>query len=311
MSRSVGLAHIVRQDDGTSTGVWGLFVLRSAFQPIYAFGPGGKVTIAAFEGLIRPFRDGQPVSPGVFFGMVPAADRLHVETLTRTIHLLNAGAFLPPDAGIFVNFDPSVFKEPGIAETALRDMRLVLHEAGIDPRQVVCEVTEQKSASKDILFGFVEALRSSGFRIAVDDYGAEDSDIARIKQLRPDIVKFDAHWITRLMESGPGYALLTAMVSGFAEQGIRTVFEGIEEGWQLELAEKSGASMVQGFVLARPELAPTSFAVRRPAPPSPAANTPKVHTAQPGAAAASAAALGVPLAGRGAARSFGRRTQPL
>jgi EAL domain-containing protein (putative c-di-GMP-specific phosphodiesterase class I) len=39
------------------------------------------------------------------------------------------------------------------------------------------------------------------------------------------------------------------------------VFEGIEEGWQLDLAEKSGASMVQGYVLARPELAPTSFRV--------------------------------------------------
>jgi EAL domain-containing protein (putative c-di-GMP-specific phosphodiesterase class I) len=49
------------------------------------------------------------------------------------------------------------------------------------------------------------------------------------------------------------------MVKSFEDQGIRTVFEGIEESWQLELAEKSGASMVQGFVLARPELAPTSF----------------------------------------------------
>jgi EAL domain-containing protein (putative c-di-GMP-specific phosphodiesterase class I) len=51
------------------------------------------------------------------------------------------------------------------------------------------------------------------------------------------------------------------MVRTFEEQGIRTVFEGIEEGWQLDLAEKSGASMVQGYVLARPELAPTSFRV--------------------------------------------------
>jgi EAL domain-containing protein (putative c-di-GMP-specific phosphodiesterase class I) len=50
------------------------------------------------------------------------------------------------------------------------------------------------------------------------------------------------------------------MVTSFAEQGIETVFEGIEEGWQLELAERSGATMVQGYVLARPEIAPTSFA---------------------------------------------------
>ena len=40
MSRSVGLAHIIRQHDGTSVGVWGLFTLKSAFQPIFAFDHG-------------------------------------------------------------------------------------------------------------------------------------------------------------------------------------------------------------------------------------------------------------------------------
>ena len=259
MARSIGLAHIIRQDDGTSAGVWGVFVLKSAFQPIFAF-DRGKVTIAAFEGLVRPFRDGEGLSPSTFFNLIAPGDRLHVETLTRTLHLLNAGACLDPKAAIFVNFDPSLFSERAIADSALRDMRLVLHEADVDPRRIVCEVTEQKSASSEALHNFVQALRAHGFRIAVDDYGAHDSDIERIRVLKPDIVKFDAQWITRLMESGPGFALLYAMVANFTDQGIETVFEGIEEGWQLELAERSGASMVQGYALARPEIAPTSFA---------------------------------------------------
>jgi EAL domain-containing protein (putative c-di-GMP-specific phosphodiesterase class I) len=275
VARSIGLAHIIRQDDGTSAGVWGVFVLKSAFQPIFTF-DRGKVTIAAFEGLIRPFRDGEGLSPGVFFGLIPPGDRLHVETLTRTLHLLNAGACLDPKAAIFINFDPSLFSERAVADGALRDMRLVLHEAGIDPRRIVCEVTEQKSASSETLHGFVQALRSHGFRIAVDDYGAHDSDIERIRALKPDIVKFDAQWITRLMESGPGFALLHAMVTNFADQGIVTVFEGIVEGWQLELAERSGASMVQGYALARPEIAPTSFAQFRQPDTETAANVPAV-----------------------------------
>ena len=258
MTRSVGLAHIVRHDDGTATGVWGPFILKSAFQPIFAFG-GGRLTATAYEGLARPFRDGEPMAPGQFFKSVPPTDRMHVETLTRTLHLLNAGRFLDPKASVFVNFDPSLFPERSLTDAAVRDMRLVLHEAGIGAERVVCEVTEQKSPSEAILFGFVEALRGHGFRIAVDDYGAAASDIHRIERLQPDIVKFDAQWITQLMRSGPGYALLSAMVRTFSDQGIDTVFEGIEEGWQLELAEKCGASMVQGFVLARPELAPTSF----------------------------------------------------
>jgi EAL domain-containing protein (putative c-di-GMP-specific phosphodiesterase class I) len=259
VARSVGIAHIIRQDDGTSVGVWGAFIIKSAFQPIFAF-DRGKVRIAAFEGLARPFRGDQPLSPYNFFGLIPAVDRLHVETLTRTLHLLNAGACLDSAAMVFVNFDPSLFVERAVVETALRDMRLVLHEAGIDPRRVVCEVTEQTSASSEALDAFVQALRADGFRVAVDDYGAHDSDAERVRALKPDIVKFDAHWITRLMESGPGFALLHAMVTTFAEQGIETVFEGIEDSWQLELAERSGATMVQGYALARPEIAPTSFA---------------------------------------------------
>ncbi|MBA3446313.1 MAG: EAL domain-containing protein [Pseudaminobacter sp.] len=259
MSRSVGLAHIIRHDDGASSGVWGTFELKTAFQPIFAFA-GGKLSVVAFEGLIRPFHDGDAVSPSNFFSALDPADRMPVETLTRTLHLLNAAAFLPVGTSIFVNFNPSVFIERSVADAVLRDMRLVLHEAGIDPHRVVCEVTEQKSASEANLHAFVEALRASGFRIAVDDYGSEDSDIGRIRALRPDIVKFDAQWITHLMESGPGFGLLTAMVKIFRKQGVQTVFEGIEEIWQLELAERSGASMVQGFVLARPEIVPASFA---------------------------------------------------
>jgi EAL domain-containing protein (putative c-di-GMP-specific phosphodiesterase class I) len=279
VARSVGLSHIIRQDDGTSVGVWGVFTLKSAFQPIFAF-DRGKVRIAAFEGLARPFRGEEALSPYNFFGLIPAADRLHVETLTRTLHLLNAGACLDPSAMIFVNFDPSLFVERAVVEGTLREMRLVLHEAGIDPRRIVCEVTEQTSASSETLDAFVLALRMHGFRIAVDDYGAHDSDAERVRALKPDIVKFDAQWITRLMESGPGFALLHAMVTSFAEQDIETVFEGIEEGWQLELAERSGATMVQGYVLARPEIAPTSFAQFRRSADGQDAPPPAATTAQ-------------------------------
>lgn len=254
MTRSVALAHLVRQADGLSEGVWAGQTLRSAFQPIYGVN-GGRLEITAYEGLLRVFRDGEPIPPMAFFASIPALDRLHVETLTRTLHLLNAAACLEETASVFVNFNPSVFTEAGIADIALRDMRLVLHEAGIDARRVVCEVTEQQSASAETLLNFTEALRANGFRIAVDDYGAADSDIARVSALKPDIVKFDAHWMSRLMESDPGFSLLRTMVRTFEDRDIRTVFEGIEEPWQIELAVEAGASMLQGYALARPELA--------------------------------------------------------
>ncbi|MBX3598513.1 MAG: EAL domain-containing protein [Rhizobiaceae bacterium] len=258
MARSLALSHLVRAEDSTWFGVWGLFHLRSAFQPIFSFS-NGKLSIYAFEGLIRPSRDGELLSPAAFFSTFTALERFHVETLTRNLHLLNAAQCLSETSSIFVNFDPAVFVETAMAETALRDMRLVLHEAKIDPQRIVCEVTENRVASDEKFAELVKALRDHGFRIAVDDYGADDSDMSRVQELSPDIVKFDAIWITRLMETGAGIALLRAMVGEFEQRGISTLFEGLEEPWHVEVAASCGVSMVQGYALGRPQTVPANF----------------------------------------------------
>ena len=138
MSANIG-SHIIHQDDGAATAVWGPFVLKSAFQPIFAF-EADKLSVAAFEGLPRPFRDGEPWPPLTFLDSIPMAERLLVEKLAHTLHLLNAASCLPTDAAIFINFDPSVLIDHAVAETAIHDIRLTLADTGIDPHRVVCEV---------------------------------------------------------------------------------------------------------------------------------------------------------------------------
>ena len=193
MSRSIGLAHIIREDDGTSTGVWGAVCAEERVS--------ADLRVRRRQAVDRRLRRTDPAvprrrapgRPGAFFNSIPAADRLHVETLTRTLHLLNAAACLSAGRSIFINFDPSVFIERAIADAALRDMRLVLHEAGIDPRRIVCEVTEQKSASQEALFalrgGAAEPTASASPSTTT---ARDDSDMNRIRELQPDIVKFDA-----------------------------------------------------------------------------------------------------------------------
>jgi len=259
--------HLVLGDDGAWTATWVPFVLKSAFQPIFRFSRG-KLQPVAFEALLRPFRDGALLSPAAFLTDLPASERQHVETLARSLHLLNAAACLPDSAAIFINFDPSVFAEARLADAAVQETRVAVAAAGIEPHRVVCEVTEKETLSGDTLSGLVGSLRRNGFRIAMDDYGVDASDMNRIHELHPDIVKFDAEWIRRLMESSAGYALLATMVSTFREHRIETVFEGIENSEQLELAENAGVDMVQGFGIAQPELAPSRFEAFLPSEPA-------------------------------------------
>lgn len=271
MVRSAAIDQLARQPNGSYVGIWGKYLLRSAFQPIFAFG-NGKMDIVAYEGLIRPFENGKPVSPGEFFGSINALDRFGVETLTRNLHVLNSTLRMDAHAKLFLNFDPSVFVDRAISEAALRDLKFALNQTGIGSARVVCELTEHKSGSDETLFEFVRTLKSTGFKIAIDDYGADESDYTRVQSLQPDIIKFDGGWISRLMESQAGAALLKTMVTTFKEMGIQTLFEGLEETRQLDLAFQCGVDLVQGFVLAVPEIisdAPLAARVQ-PAEPVPA-----------------------------------------
>ncbi len=260
MTRSAAIDQLARQPNGSYVGVWGKYLLHSAFQPIFAFGDS-QMEIAAFEGLIRPFENGNPVSPGEFFGSVGAADRFAVETLTRNLHILNSSSCQIGTAKLFLNFDPSVFVDSAISDAALRDMKLSLSHSSVGASQIVCELTEHKSGSEAAFFSFVRALKLNGFSIALDDYGADESDYGRVKALEPDIIKFDGGWISRLMETQAGAGLLKAMVSTFKDMGIQTLFEGLEEIWQLDLAHKCGVDLVQGFVLAVPKIVGDSTSI--------------------------------------------------
>ena len=116
-----------------------------------------------------------------------------------------------------------------------------------------------RASSPDLLTLLVETLRDASFRIAVDDFGAAESDSQRVDQIRPDIVKLDAEWVKRLMGSEAGFGTLTDGVARFHRKSAAVVMEGLEHDWQVELGWGAGADLIQGFALARPKLAPTNF----------------------------------------------------
>ena len=247
-------------ENGQFVGLYGPFQLRTAYQPIFRLARRATETYG-FEGLVRVVTaDGKRLPPNRFFPLIRADDRFAVENLCRDLHLRNMARFseLPPV--LFANFDPSVFGERGRTRMEIARMERLVEEVGIGPDRIVCEITEKRAISPESLRHLVDCLRGAGYRIALDDYGADESDADRVETIGPDIVKFDAAWIKRLLESPAGYNLLATMVGQFHDLGIETLFEGLEERWQLELAEEMGVRYAQGFVLARPELAPSNFA---------------------------------------------------
>ncbi|OCW57291.1 EAL domain-containing protein [Hoeflea olei] len=268
----------LQDDRGFYTTSYGPFILRSAFQPIFSQNRDGHLTIKAFEALIRPQRAGKPVSPAHFFPLVEPDDALAVDTLCRELHIRNMGNLGRSKASLFVNFNPGLFGAVADIGAEVDHMVEITHKAGLTPGRIVCEITEQGSGDERVLHRLVDGLRARRFRIAVDDYGADDSDTRRVDELKPDVIKFDAAWVRRFTETSAGLGLLKLMVDQFVKRGITVLFEGLEEDHQIEFCRDIGVQLMQGYALARPEIVPRTFDDRFP-------ETPSVPPAPPAQAA--------------------------
>lgn len=251
--------NLRRDEDEAWVADYGPFTLHSALQPIFSQDDQGLLTLQAFEGLIRPMRNGEFVRPGEFFSQVEHKDRAQIDSLCRSLHIFNTGAQNRQFAKLFVNFTPGLFVTDMSIRREVEIIKLATLEAGMTPERIVCEITQKENDSADMLSRFVEELRKHGFRIAIDEYGAEERDVARLNLLKPDYVKFEADWVKEFLENSAGSALLRVMVDQFREQGILAIFEGLEDIRQVDMCHNLDVPLLQGYALARPQLAPTHF----------------------------------------------------
>ncbi|MEX3012013.1 EAL domain-containing protein [Hoeflea sp. TYP-13] len=251
--------RILLEEDGSCSGSFGPFVLRTALQPIFGRSRAGQLKLRGIEGLLRLFQNGRPYSPADFFARIGGNQHISVDALCRQIHLVNASLEPAENVLLFLNFNPSLYQDNRQIAFQINRLKTDVKASRFSPSRIVCEMTEQQITKPNRMVYLIDSLREAGFKIAVDDYGAESSDARRVDLVRPDIIKLDAHWVARLMDSQSGYAVLKDTVDRFRQDGATVVLEGLEKSFQIELAWGAGADLVQGFALARPQIAPTNF----------------------------------------------------
>lgn len=259
MSERSIFSNLVRQADGAFSAIYGPYLLQSALQPIFAEWPDGRLQIAVLKGLIRASSHGTPCSPTDFFQSVPEDERVAVDGLCRSLHILNAGALGRRDVSLIVNFHPGLYLTPQAVRQEVERLRLAAHEAELPPERIACEIREHAYDDREVLAGFAARLHEGGFSIAIDEYTGEDRDLERLERFAPQFVTFDTAWLHGFVENSAGLALLRVLNGQFSHKKIRTIVAGIEEPEMIALCRDMGGPLMQGYLLSRPELAPTSF----------------------------------------------------
>ena len=155
---------------------------------------------------------------------------------------------------VAINFTPASLLDSQFEAATLASM---IREAGLDPRQITLECTEQQAVSDIVpLMKQVKALRRLGFGFAIDDAGAGYASFSLIASLRPSVIKIDREIVLGIARDDAKQALVEAFVSFGRRIGARLLAEGIERRADLAMLTALGVDLGQGYLIGKPALEP-------------------------------------------------------
>jgi EAL domain-containing protein (putative c-di-GMP-specific phosphodiesterase class I) len=221
--------------------------LATAFQPIVGL---IHQRVVGYEALVRATSPtGRPVTPCELFDRATlTGELLTLDTLCQRTHL---GAFARLSHGsdwLFLNVRPESVVQPSFPEALLE--RASTH--GLEPQQVVIELLETPLDQPGQLERSIAEMRALGFVIALDDFGAGHSNLDRVLDLKPDLIKLDRQLLLKANHDRAIRRVLPTLISLLHEIGTLVVAEGIETSTEASISLDSGADFGQGFFFGLP-----------------------------------------------------------
>jgi diguanylate cyclase (GGDEF)-like protein len=150
---------------------------------------------------------------------------------------------------IGINVATRQLQAPGYAASVLK----CLHDHAFPPERLEIELIERSlMPSEDGVLEQLEELRRAGVRIALDDFGTEQSCLSLLHKLPIDTIKLD-HSFVRAMDDEPRVLpIIQAIVFMARSLGKRVIAEGIEHVGPVPALMKMGKMDFQGYLLSRP-----------------------------------------------------------
>lgn len=225
--------------------------LHSVFQSIFSV---SHSKVVGHEALLRgQDRDQSALGPSDIFPRLVA--RFSADAVNEHCARLHLNNFAQQnrDGWLFLNVSPDAV--PCRADVTRR-FGAWLAEADIPAHRIVVEIIETRSYDEKRLADAVEGFRDLGCLVAIDDFGAGESNFERVWRLRPDLVKLDRAMLEEATANPLVRHILPGIVSLVHEAGCLVVLEGIENEEQALLAMESDVDFVQGYHFSRPSLRP-------------------------------------------------------
>ncbi len=226
------------------------------FQPQAAAGDG---TIVAAEALLRWHNEKiGKIGPAEF---IPIAEEIGIISkigewvLTKACRQIREWQDKGyPPLTVAVNIAPEQIKD----NTFPLFVEKILEQFELSGRCLEIEITEgsfidEPEQVKINLF----ALKEIGVRIAIDDFGTGYSNLGYLRNLPIDHLKIDQSFIRGMFQEEGNRQLISTMITMSESLGMHSIAEGVEDQVQADFLSQGGCSLLQGYLLSRPEPAAT------------------------------------------------------
>ena len=216
------------------------------FQPIEDVKTG---KVVKYEVLARGVYDGKVTDPIHF---VKAAEKLGLlTTITRTI-IKKSFAYMQ---GRDVEFSINLTEKDLIDDSFMMYLQNHAQNYDINPSKVTFEILENITVVKnaDLIKKQLKDIRAMGFKMAVDDFGVENSNLSRFLDMHFDFIKIDGIFIKDIDTNEKSLKLTKAIVSLAKSLGMKTIAEYVKDEATYNRIKVLGVDLAQGFYIGKPE----------------------------------------------------------
>ncbi|MDK4725591.1 EAL domain-containing protein [Rhizobium phaseoli] len=99
----------------------------------------------------------------------------------------------------------------------------------------------------------IEAIKSFGIDIEIDDLGSGHASLLGLLELRPDRVKIDRQLVTPILQSVPSRRLVGSLVDIARALDMEVIAEGVETLEHANVLAALGVHTLQGYAFGRPQ----------------------------------------------------------
>jgi diguanylate cyclase (GGDEF)-like protein len=219
--------------------------MRCAYQPIY---DAKTLKVKKYEVLIRMIaQNGTVIYPNEFLPSIS-----NTQTYNKLTKFILETAFMKikqTNAELSINLALQDIYNDDILSIVLG----VLQENRELAHHLTFELLEtEEIINFELILQRVNAIKSVGANIAIDDFGSGYANFKYLVHLGVDILKIDGSLI-RNIDSNLNATYIVETICDFAQKmNIKTVAEQVETLEELRLLQSIGVTYLQGYYLAKP-----------------------------------------------------------